>query len=388
MGKSTLLLNCIVQDVQAGRGVAVLDPHGDLVERVLEHIPPRRINETIYFNPADTEYPIAFNPLYHKDASQRHLVASGLIQVFKKVWTDSWGPRLEYVLRNAILALLENPGNTLLGIPRLLTDDLFRQRIIKGVEDPVVRNFWEVEFEQYPKVFRTETISPIQNKVGQFLSTPIIRNIVGQTKTKFDLSDVLNSGRILLMNLAKGKIGEDNSSLLGALMITQIYLAAVKRASMPEDKRRDFYLYVDELQSFVTDDFPSILSEARKYRLCVVAANQFISQLPESIAASLLGNVGTLIAFTVGSEDAKVLASEFGPIFAAVDLQEVRRYSYYVKLSITGSTSQSFSASSLPPKRPPSVSTMPRILEQSRRRYCGARITIESNVSKWLSMDR
>lgn len=385
MGKSTLLLNCIVQDIQRGNGVAVLDPHGDLVERLLDYIPPRRINETIYFNPADTEYPIAFNPLYHKDHSQCHLVASGLIQVFKKIWADSWGPRLEYVLRNAILALLEKPGNTLLGIPRLLTDDRFRQKIIRGINDPVVRHFWEIEFEQYPKVFRTETISPIQNKVGQFLSTPVIRNIVGQTKTKFELADVLDSGKILLMNLSKGMIGEDNSSLLGSLMITQIYLAAVKRASMPETKRRDFYLYVDELQSFATEEFPSILSEARKYRLCVIAANQYMSQLPESISASLLGNAGSFIAFTIGSEDAGALGGVFSPIFFGKDLQSLPKHECYLRLSIQGSTSDSFSAKTLKPLVGAGGDDADKVKRQSRIRYGQPINTIRKQIGKWLA---
>ncbi len=385
MGKSTLLLNCIVQDIQRGNGVAVLDPHGDLVERLLDYVPPRRINETIYFNPADTEHPIAFNPLYHKDHSQRHLVASGLIQVFKKIWADSWGPRLEYVLRNAILALLEKPGNTLLGIPRLLTDDRFRQKIIRGIKDPVVRHFWEIEFEQYPKVFRTETISPIQNKVGQFLSTPIIRNIVGQTKTRFDLSDVLDSGKILLMNLSKGKIGEDNSSLLGALMITQIYLAAVKRASIPETNRRDFYLYVDELQSFATEEFPSILSEARKYCLNVVVANQFVSQLPEIISSSLLGNVGTIVSFAIGSEDAELLAEELQPVFRATDLIELPKHTCYLKLSINGSTSPPFSAAMLPATIQLQGTDKSRVETQSHQRYCRQEAKVAANLIKWLS---
>ncbi len=387
MGKSTLLLNCIVQDIQRGNGLAVLDPHGDLVEKVLDYIPPRRINDTIYFNPADTEYPIAFNPLYHRDPSQRHLVASGLIQVFKKIWADSWGPRLEYVLRNAILALLENPGNTLLGIPRLLTEDRFRQNIIRGVKDPVVRHFWEVEFERYPKVFRTETISPIQNKVGQFLSTPIIRNIVGQTKTKFDLSDVLDSGKILLLNLSKGKIGEANSSLLGALMITQIYLVAVKRAAIPEEMRRDFHLYIDELQSFATDEFASILSEARKYRLCVIAANQFVSQLPKSLSSALLGNVGTLIVFAVGSEDAQTLEQELQPVFQSADLIELPKYTCYLKLSIKGSTSAPFSAvSSVSPGRSFS-SRHDRVRYQTRSHYCTLGEIVCSRVSHWMGAD-
>lgn len=308
-----------------------------------------------------------------------------MIQVFKKIWVDSWGPRLEYVLRNAILALLENPGNTLLGIPRLLTDDRFRQKIIRGIKDPVVRHFWAVEFEQYPKVFRTETISPIQNKVGQFLSTPMIRNIVGQTKTKFDLADVLDSGKILLMNLSKGKIGEDNSSLLGSLMISQIYLAAVKRASLPEEKRRDFYLYIDELQSFATEEFPSILSEARKYRLCVIAANQFVSQLPDSSKSALLGNVGSLIAFAVGSEDAKILSGELQPTFRIADLVELPKYMYYTKVSVEGCSCAPFSASALSMLEPASMSQARKILDQSQQRYSRYIDKVTSEIKAWLS---
>ena len=385
MGKSTLLLNCIVQDIRHGNGVAVIDPHGDLVERVLDYIPTGRINETIYFNPADVEYPIAFNPLYHRDRSQKHLVASGLVQVFKKIWVDSWGPRLEYVLRNTVLALLDTRGHSLLAVTRMLVDDRFRSRVVAGIKDPVVRHFWVKEFEEYPKVFRTETISPIQNKVGQFLSNPVVRNIVGQTKTKFDLSDVMDNGGVLLLNLSKGRIGEDNSSLLGSLMVTQIYIVALRRAMKPEDNRKDFYLYIDELQSFVTDDFPSILSEARKYRMNIAGmANQFISQLPEHIASAILGNVGTLIAFTVGSEDAGVLEREFHPEFSADHLQNLPKHNIYLKLSINGSTSVPFSAETIPPNEPSAVSPREKIIEQTRQRYCVKRRSIESKIEKWL----
>ena len=385
MGKSTLLLNCIVQDIRNGNGIAVLDPHGDLVERVLDYIPSRRINETIYFNPADTEYPIAFNPLYHKDRSQKHLVASGLVQVFKKIWVDSWGPRLEYVLRNAILALLDSTGHSLLAVTRMLVDDQFRARVVAGIKDPVVRHFWVKEFEEYPKVFRTETISPIQNKVGQFLSNPLIRNIVGQTKTKFDLSKIIDNGGILLLNLSKGLIGEDNSSLLGSLMVTQLYLAALRRAKVPEDERRDFYVYVDELQSFVTEDFPSILSEARKYRLNMAGlANQFISQLPENIASAILGNVGTLIAFTVGSEDAEILEREFSPEFSADDLLNLPKYNIYLKLSINGSTSTPFSADTLISPAPEPLGHAEKVIGQTQQRYCVSKQLIQARIEKWL----
>ena len=384
MGKSTLLLNCIVQDIRNKNGLAVFDPHGDLVEKILDYIPASRINDTIYFNPADTEFPIAFNVLDGQDPNMRHLIASGLIQVFKKIWFDSWGPRLEYILRNAILALLENPGNSLLGIPRLLIDDRFRNKIINGIKDPIVKNFWEVEFEQYPKVFKTETISPIQNKVGQFLSTPLIRNILGQTKAKIDLVDVLNSGKILLLNLSKGKIGEDNSSLLGALMLTQLNLAALKRSHMPENDRRDFYLYIDELQSFITDDFPSILSEARKYRLNIAGmANQFISQLPPMISSAILGNAGTLISFTLGSEDSEIIAKEFYPMFSAEHLQGLPKYNVYMKLSIDGSSSIPFSAETLPEFEMTNKSHRGKIIDQTRLRYCTPKEIVESRILRW-----
>lgn len=389
MGKSTLILNCIVQDIRNGNGVAVIDPHGDLVERVLDYVPAKRINETIYFNPADTEYPIGFNVLACPDPKLRHFVASGLVQVFKKIWSESWGPRLEYVLRNAFLALLEQPGNTLLGVPRMLVDDRYRAKIVAGVRDPVIKHFWTIEFEQYPKVFRTETISPIQNKVGQFLANPLTRNILGQTRTRFDLLNVLDSGKILLVDLSKGKIGEDNSALLGALMVTQLYLAALRRSRVPEESRRDFYLYIDELQSFVTEDFPSILSEARKYRLNIAGmANQFISQLPEGLASAILGNIGTLIVFATGSEDGESLGREFYPIFSTVHLQSLPKHNVYLKLSIDGSTSDPFSAETLPPYTTDPISHREKIIGQSRERYGMAKKQVESKVDRWLNPGR
>lgn len=385
MGKSTLLLNMIIQDIRQGNGVAVFDPHGDLVERILDYIPSKRINDTIYFNPAGTDYPIAFNPLHNPNNIPKHLVASGIVQVFKKIWIDSWGPRLEYILRNAILALLEQPGNTLLAIPRLLIDDRFRNKIIKQVKDPIIRNFWAVEYEQYPKVFKTETISPIQNKVGQFLSTSMMRNILGQTKTKFDLLDVMDSGKILLLNLAKGKIGEDNSSLLGSLMLSQLWLAAQRRASVPEEKRKDFYLYIDELQSFATDEFPSLLAEARKYRLNIAGmANQFISQLPENLASAILGNVGTLISFCLGSEDAERLAGELFPVFTAEHLQNLPAYNSYLKLSIGSSTSEPFSAMTIPAQGPQEISNAEKVIEQTRQRYSTPKNHVENRIGRWI----
>lgn len=385
MGKSTLLLNMIIQDIQQGNGVAVFDPHGDLVEHVLDYIPSKRVNETIYFNPADTKNPIAFNPLYNPHNIPKHLVASGIVQVFKKIWIDSWGPRLEYILRNAILALLEQPGNTFLAVPRLLIDDIFRNKIIKQVKDPVVRNFWAVEYEQYPKVFKTETISPIQNKVGQFLSTSLMRNILGQTKTKFDLLNVMDSSKILLLNLAKGKIGEDNSSLLGSLILSQLWIAAQRRASMPEEYRKDFYLYIDELQSFATDEFPTILAEARKYRLNIAGmANQFISQLPENLTSAILGNVGTIISFCLGSEDAERIAEELIPVFTAEHLQNLPAYYTYLKLSIDGVTSEPFSAMTLPVQDKRRIVNSEKIISQSRQRYSMQNTQIEIRINQWI----
>ena len=382
MGKSTLLENLVAQDIQNGHGVAVIDPHGDLVERVLDFIPPSRINDTIYFNPADTEYPIGFNVLEQVDVRERHLVASGLIQVFKKIWSDSWGPRLEYVLRNAILALLENPGNTLLGIPRLLNDRRFRLQIIRGLKDPVVKNFWAVEYETYPKAFRAEIISPIQNKVGQFLSTPIIRNIVGQTKTRFNLRDVMDSGKILLLNLAKGRVGEDNGALLGAMMITKLQLAAMRRVDTPESQRKDFYLYVDEFQNYATESFATILSEARKYRLNLTIAHQYLAQLEDPVRSAVFGNVGTIVCFRIGSEDSEFVEREFLPKFTDTDLQCLPQYSIYLKLSIDGVTSDPFSAVTLPPAAV-SYGSGQKVISQSRGRYGTPRRVVEEKILRW-----
>jgi len=279
MGKSVLIENMVIQDILNGHGVALADPHGDLVEKVLNFIPPSRINDVVYFNPSDYDYPIAFNVLENVDVTKRHLIASGLLGVFKKIWADSWGPRLEYVLNNAIMALLEYPGATLLGIMRMLVDKKYRDKVVKNITDPVVKSFWVDEYDKYPQKFQAEAIAPIQNKVGRFLSTPLTRNIVGQVKSSIDIRDIVDNKKILLMNLSKGRIGEDNSALLGAMIITKIQLAIMSRVDTPEEERNDFYLYVDEFQNFATDSFSNILSEARKYRLNLVIAHQYIEQL-------------------------------------------------------------------------------------------------------------
>ena len=384
-GKSTTLENMIYQDIKAGRGICVVDPHGELAEKVIDFIPSQRINETIYFNPADIEYPIAFNILEKVDPNLRHLVASGLVGIYKKIWADSWGPRLEYVLRNAILALLEFPGSTLLGIMRILVDKEYRKKVVAKITDPVVKSFWVDEYPRYPEAFKSEAIAPIQNKVGQFLSTALIRNIVGQVRSAFNLREIMDKGMILILNLSKGRIGEDASALLGAMMITKIQLAAMSRIDIPEKERRDFYLYVDEFQNFATESFVNILSEARKYRLNLILAHQYIGQLDEKVRAAVFGNVGTIISFRVGVEDAEILAKEFAPRFTETDLVNLDKYETYVKLMIDGITSEPFSATTLPPIAE-SFGNKDKIIRVTRERYSVARKIVEEKIARWSGM--
>lgn len=389
MGKSTTLENMIMSDVNNGNGLVVIDPLGDLVERVIDYIPARRINDVIYFNPADFDHPIAFNVLEAINANHRHLVSSGLIAVFKKIWVDSWGPRLEYVLRNSILALLEYPGSTLLGVTRLLVDKRYRTKIISNITDPIVKAFWVDEFSAYSNQFRTEAVSPIQNKVGQFLSSSVIRNIVGQSKSSFDLRWVMDEGKILLMNLAKGRIGEDNSSLLGSMMITKLQLAAMSRVDILETERRDFYMYVDEFQNFATDSFATILSEARKYHLDLIIAHQYIEQLSETVQAAVFGNVGTIACFRIGAADAEFLEKEFAPVFTETDLVNLTKYDIYLKLMIDGVASDPFSATGLPPidLLYPREDNREKIIRISRERYATPRSIVEEKIMRWSGVD-
>mgnify|MGYP001576207939 FL=1 len=386
MGKSTMLENMIIQDIQAGRGVAVVDPHGDLVEKIINFVPNERVNDVIYFNPADLDWPIAFNVFETVGREQQHLVASGLIGIFKKLWADSWGPRLEYVLRNAILALLEYPDSTLLGVMRLLVDKGYRKKVTTKISDPVVRSFWIDEYSKYPDKFQSEAIAPIQNKVGQFLSSPVIRNIVGQTRSSFNLRQAMDEGKVLLFNLAKGRVGEDNSALLGAMLITKIQMAAMSRVDIPEPERRDFYLYVDEFQNFATESFANILSEARKYRLNLIIAHQYIEQLEEEVAAAVFGNVGTLICFRVGATDGEMLEKEFDPYFLLVDLVNLAKYDVYMKLMIDGVSSQPFSATTLPPWGG-EVNNRDKIVKVSRERYATPRAVVEEKIVRWSAAD-
>src|SRR6185503_15778425 len=336
MGKTTLMENMVIQDIRNGHGVAFLDPHGDSVQRILNCVPSSRVNDVIYFNPADLEHPIAFNILEAVDTQYKHLVASGLMGVFTKIWANLWSARMEYILNNTILALLDSPGNTMLGITRMYVDKKYRKKIVDNVKDPMVRAFWVDEFANYNEKYRTEAIAPIQNKVGQFLSSGIIRNIVGQPKSTIDLREIMDDRKILIMDLSKGKVGEDNSALLGAMIVTKLQLAALSRADLPEKERKDFYLYVDEFQNFATESFATILSEARKYRLSLTLANQYLAQIEESTLHAIFGNVGTLVSFQVGAHDAELLTEQFGGDLEKPDLLNLPRYHAYVRLLIDG----------------------------------------------------
>lgn len=391
-GKTTLIHNMMVQDVANGEGMAVVDPHGELVEGLLEKIPHERLTDVVYFNPADPEFAIGFNPLELPDPKYKHLVASGLMGIFTKIWSGVWSARMEYILNNAILALLDTPGSTLLGITRLLVDKEFRQRIVANVKDPVVRAFWVNEYEEWKDQFRNEAIAPIQNKVGQFLSTALVRNIVGQSKSTIDLFDIMNTGKILLVNVSKGRIGEDNSALLGAMIITKLQLAAMERVRIPEEERVDFFLYVDEFQNFATDSFANILSEARKYRLNLTMAHQYVGQLvtdtSTKVRDAVFGNVGTMIMFRVGAADAEFLEKEFEPEFTIQDMVGLPNAHIYLKLMVNGVTSRPFSATTLPPfKLASSEHIAQEVIESSRRRYAQPRYLVEEDIQEWSGMN-
>lgn len=390
-GKTTLLHNMMVQDIMNGEGVCVIDPHGEFVETLLRKIPENRMDDVIYFNPADIDYHIGFNVLELPDPKYKHLVASGLMGIFTKIWSNVWSARMEYILNNTILALLDTPGSSLLGVTRLLVDKEYREMIVSNVKDPVVKAFWVHEYEEWRDQFRNEAIAPIQNKVGQFLSTALVRNIVGQSKSTIDVFDIMNTAKIFLVNLSKGRIGEDNSQLLGSMLITKMQLAAMERVRIPEDERVDFFLYVDEFQNFATDSFANILSEARKYRLDLILAHQYIGQLVTDVSTkvrdAVFGNVGTMIMFRVGAADAEFLEKEFSPEFTIDDMVNLPNRHIYLKLMVDGVASRPFSASTLPPFHGPRTSADPdRIIERSRKKYARPRWQVEQEIYKWSGM--
>ncbi len=383
-GKSTLLRNMMISDIRTGNGVAVIDPHGEFAESILDYVPEHRIGDVVYFNPADIENPIAFNIAESVDPSQRHLVASGLIGIFKKLWADSWGPRLEYVLRNTILALLEDPESTLLGIMRMLSDKEYRKSVVEKVTDPVIKAFWEEEYAKYTQKFEVEAIAPIQNKVGQFLTNPLIRNIVGQRKSAIDIRKIMDEKKILVVNLSKGRIGEDTAKLLGAMMITKIQLAAMSRIDTEEEERQDFFVYIDEFQNFATESFADILSEARKYRLNLILAHQYINQLEDTgVKEAVMGNVGTLILFRIGAEDAEFFEKEFAPDVDVYSLVNLPNHKIYLKLMINGVASKAFSADTLPPIAPENISFREKIIEHSKKMYSSKKDEVEKEISEW-----
>lgn len=386
MGKTTLLENLIVQDIANGLGCCYIDPHGDTAEKLIDYIPSHRINDVIYFNPADMEFPMGFNILETENDAQKHLVRDGLMGVFKKIWPDVWSARMEYILQNCVSALLDYPGATLLGINRLLVDKDFRTRVVAKVRDPVVKLFWVQEFAAWSEKYATEAIAPVQNKVGQFLSSSIIRNIVAQVKSTINIRRIMDDEKILIANLAKGRIGEDNMRLLGGMLVTKIQLAAQERQNMKAADRKDFYCYVDEFQNFANESFANILSEARKYKLNLIVTHQYIEQLEEEVAAALFGNVGTLIVMRVGAADAEKMETEFMPTFTPEDLVNLAKYEMYLKLMVDGVATPPFSARTLGP-----IATITnsgeKVIAVSRERYAEPRAIIEEKVLKWSGME-
>ena len=383
-GKSTLLRNLIIQHIALGHGVGLIDPHGDLAEELLNHIPPKRADHLVYFNPGDLEFPIGLNVLANVAPDNRHLVASGIVSAFKGIWRDSWGPRLEYILYNAVSALLDCRNATLLGVNRMLTDDTFRAKVVRQIKDPFIKAFWAEEFEGYDDRFKREAIAPIQNKIGQFLLNPVVRNILGQVRRKVSIPFIMDNQRLFIANLSKGSLGHEKADLLGSLLTTQFQLAAMARSKQWEEDRRDFYLFIDEFQNFSTDAFASVLSEARKYRSCLVLSHQYIDQLPPPIRQAVFGNVGTLLSFRVGYADAELLEKEFGKAFPAAAIADLNRYEAIVKLLENGTNREPFRAKMFPPFEN-RIARKNKLIMRSRERFSMKRSVIEDRLKRWMS---
>ena len=367
-GKSTLLANMIIHDLKRGEGMCVIDPHGDLIETLLDYIPSNRINDVILFDPSDTQKVIQLNIFEGTSGVHRELIASGIVSVFKKLYAHSWGPRLEYILRNALLTLLDTPQPRLSDVVDLLTNSEFRKKTLEQLKDPIIKSFWVNEFEEMSDKLRTEAIAPILNKVGQFVSSPLIRQVINSHKSSFSLEDAMNHGKIVLCNLSQGILGEDNATLLGAMIITKIQLTAMSRVSIAEEERRDFYLYVDEFQNFATESFIKILSEARKYRLSLILSNQYIDQLPENIQKAIFGNCGNFVSFVLGAHDAQVMSKEFGGSYVPEDFVSLARHQILVKLSVDNQSTTPFPGFSLAPALS-SNKNRETVTKVSRERY-------------------
>ena len=379
-GKSGLLELFALSDIFHNQGYAIIDPHGDFAINNMKFIPGSRLNDVIYFNPADTAYPLGFNPLEVTNPNQKTNISSEIIGVLKRIFGDSWGPRLEYILRYTILALLDRPEATMLDITRMLTDKEFRKETLTYCQDTVVLQFWNVEFASWNDKFVAEAIAPVLNKVGAFTANPIIRNIIGQPKSTFNIRQIMDEGKILIVNLSKGLIGEDNAAILGSFLVTKIQLAAMSRSDIPDVRdRRPFYLYVDEFQNFATDSFATILSEARKYGLNLTVANQYISQMSDTVRDAVFGNVGTMISFRVSADDAPILAKQFEPNFESIDLLQMHNRNFVVNMVIGGEKTPAFSARTLelPPNQ---ADNTPHIIEHSRRMYSRNREDVEKEI--------
>ena len=382
-GKTTLLRNLIIQHIHRGHGVAVIDPHGDLAEDLLRQIPPSRADHLVYFDPADLEYPIGFNPLANVAPDDRPLVASGIVESFKTIWGDSWGPRMAYILYNCIAALLDCQNTSLLGVNRMLIDPTYRHWVVKQVKDPFIKQFWEQEFANYDPRFMREAIAPIQNKVGALLQSPIIRNILGQVRNKISIPFTMDDSRIFIANLSKGRMGHDKSNLLGSLLVTQFQLAAMARANRPEAERRDFHLFIDEFQNFSTDSFASILAEARKYRLCLTLSHQYIDQLSLPIRQAVFGNVGSIISFRIGNSDAEVLAGEFGNEFNQATFTDLPKFQALTRLHTNGQPQQPNRTRMMGPLRL-HCGKPERLKARTRERFGTSRNEVEFRINHWL----
>jgi hypothetical protein len=391
MGKSTLLENIAVQDLRNGNGICFIDPHGKTADLLLEYIPKERINDVLYFAPFDIEHPVSFNVMEDVGYDKRHLVVSGLMSSFKKIWQDAWSARMEYILSNTLLALLEYPDSTLLSVNKMLSDKKFREKVVANITDMSVRSFWVDEFAKYTDKFAAEATPAIQNKVGQFTANPLIRNIVGQPKSSFDIRKLMDEKKIVIINLSKGRIGEVNAQLLGSMLVTKIYLAAMSRADKTEDEMKSlpsFYLFVDEFQSFANESFADILSEARKYKLSLTITHQYIEQMPEEVRAAVFGNVGTFISFRVGAADAEYIEKEFAPAFTAIDIVNLGFVQIYLRLMIDGIGSQPFSARTLQPIAKGDVNYVQEIIESSRKQFARPRAEVETQVRTLLEEGR
>jgi DNA helicase HerA-like ATPase len=384
LGKSTLLRNLILQDLYAGRGVGLLDPHGDLAREVLDLVPRSRTNEVLYFNPGDLARPVGLNLLPKVPRDQEHLVVAGVLSAFRGIWGGSWGPRMEYILGHALAALLDHGGLTILALPRLLADDAFRERVTAKVKDPVVRAFWREEYARYERRFRLEAIAPIQNKIGRLLANAPMRNVFGQAKNRFDAGFLMDRGRIMIADLAKGVVGEDHARLLGALLLSQFQWAAMQKANPTAASRTPFYLYIDEFQSFATEALTSILAEARKYGLALILAHQYLDQLTDEIRQSVFGNVGNLIAFRVGQSDARLLEDELGGDVKMGNLVSLGKHEIYARLLDEGRMREPFRGRTLSPIRGTSTGRREVVIRQSRERYGRPREEVEGKIERWL----